>query len=64
MKIQIERENKQLELEFNGTGVQLLKQLNINPDEVLLVKNDEVILNEDNLTNKDEIKVLSVISGG
>jgi len=63
MKVFIEKENKQLELTAK-TGTQLLNELGINPTTVLLVKNNEVTLPEENLSETDNIKILSVVSGG
>ncbi|MBR9699353.1 MoaD/ThiS family protein [Candidatus Woesearchaeota archaeon] len=63
MKAFIERENKLLELEAK-TGKELLDSLQINPATVLLVKNNEVILPEEKLSETDEVKILSVVSGG
>lgn len=66
MKIYVEKQNKHLELEAdkarNGAG--LLERLSINPDTVILVKNGEVVLPEEDLSETDDIKILSVISGG
>lgn len=63
MKIFIEKENKHIELKAKD-GFDLLKQLNINESEVLIIKNNKVVLTEDTLEESDEIKLLSVISGG
>ena len=51
-------------LDFRGTGKELLEKLNINPETVLLTKNDELINNDEVLENGDKIKIVSVISGG
>jgi sulfur carrier protein ThiS len=64
MKVFIEKENKLLELEKNCSGKELLTHLKINPSTVILIKNNEVVLDSENLENSDEIKILSVISGG
>ena len=56
--------NKTLELESNSTVADLLKKLNINPVTVIVSRNDELILEDEKLNNEDEIKILSVISGG
>ena len=64
MNVFIEKENKQLVLKKNCTGLELLKKLKINPDTVLLVKNNEIVLPEENLSKTDDIKILSVVSGG
>lgn len=64
MKIWIERENKTLEKSFSGTGASLLKELNLYNEEVVLSKNGEIISEKEELSDSDEIKILSVISGG
>ena len=65
MKIHIEKEQKELELDFkNKTVKELLEQINVNSETVIIVRNNEVLTLDDNVTNKDNIKLLSVISGG
>lgn len=62
----IDRENKntKLELENNGSVLDLLKKLNINPITVIVSRNNDLISEEEKLNNNDEIKIMSVISGG
>lgn len=64
MKIYIERTNKKFEKRFSGNVASLLKALNINPETVLVVRNGNLLTKDSKLNNKDEIKILSVISGG
>lgn len=64
MKVFIERENSTKQLKFKGTVSKLLKQLKLNPAAVLVAKNDVLVTEDDTLSDKDEIKILSVISGG
>jgi len=64
MKVYVEKENKYLEINKSLSGEQLLKDLNINPTTVILVKNNEVILSDELLSETDEVKILSVVSGG
>jgi len=66
VNIFIDRENKNtsLELDSNSLVADLLKKLNINPVAVIVSRDNELILEEEELNNKDEIKILSVISGG
>ena len=65
MPIDFKPLRKVLELEHKKiTGDALLKELNINPATVILVKNNSVVLPEEQLESKDEIRILSVISGG
>mgnify|MGYP001563019057 FL=1 len=43
---------------------EIMKKLAINPQTVIIVKNSELITEDEPLKDKDEIKFLSVISGG
>ena len=63
MKVYIEKQNKLLELDAKD-GTELLDMLGINPDTIIIVKNDEAVLPEEGLSETDDIKILSVISGG
>jgi len=67
MNVYVEKENKNINIngiDKNFTGKHLLEKLKINPSSVILVKNDEVILEDEILENADKIKILSVVSGG
>lgn len=64
MKILIEKDNIEKELDFRGTCADLLKLLNINPEEVLVIVNGELFALEDECDNDSVIKLLSVVSGG
>lgn len=63
VKVFIEKENKTVNIEANDV-MEVLTKLNINPETVLFARNNELILLETNLKNDDELKLLSVISGG
>ena len=62
----IDRENKNTKMEINKHSLvaDLLKKLNINPVTVIVSRNNELVLEGEVLANNDEIKILSVISGG
>jgi sulfur carrier protein ThiS len=64
MKVFIEKENKQIVLDKECTAKDLLVELSINPTTVILVKNNETILLDEKLSKDDEVKILSVVSGG
>ncbi|MAG16076.1 hypothetical protein CMO88_03375 [Candidatus Woesearchaeota archaeon] len=64
MEVFIEADNKKRKIKFSGTASQLLKKLNVNSETVIIAKNNELVSEEENLKDKDEIKLLSVISGG
>lgn len=56
---------EQEEISYNKQSVQaLLAELHINPETVLVVRNDEVLTNDILLQDGDNIQLLSVISGG
>lgn len=64
MKVEIEKTKEFKELEFRGTIAKLLKELNINPEEVIVSVNGSLATLDSEVENKDEVRVLSVISGG
>ena len=64
MEIFIERENTRKKLKFSGKVSILLQKLKINPAAVLVSKNNALVTEGDELNDKDEVKILSVISGG
>ncbi len=65
MKIEIKRQGTETKnLKFSGTVTQLLSKLNINPVEVLVAKNGAIVELDEKLTDKDEVTIFSVVSGG
>jgi len=64
MKIFIEKTGKETKIKFEGRANALLKKLKINPEEVIIARNGEIISDEDTVCEHDEIKILSVVSGG
>ncbi|MEM4396574.1 MAG: MoaD/ThiS family protein [Candidatus Woesearchaeota archaeon] len=65
MEIYIERINKKVHKNITKITVKdLLKELNINLEEVLVTKNDELVDEDEMLENNDKVKIISVISGG
>lgn len=64
MQVFIERENKTKKLKFSGRVSKLLQILKLNPATVLVARNGGLVTEEDELGDKDEVKILSVISGG
>jgi sulfur carrier protein ThiS len=65
MKIFIEKSGKTVRMKkgFKSAAL-LLKELELNPDTVIIVRNSEVILADERLSEKDDIMLLSVVSGG
>ncbi len=64
MKVFLERKGI-VDIKFNGKTVgDLLKQLGLNPQEVVVVKDGDIVLSDETVDDLNEIKILSVISGG
>ncbi|MBI4739763.1 MoaD/ThiS family protein [Candidatus Woesearchaeota archaeon] len=64
MKVFIERENASRVMKFCGSGAELLLFLKQNPESVILVKNGEVVAEDELFSDGDNVKILSVVSGG
>ena len=66
MKVFIEKDNqtKEVPLSEETSCIDVLKQLEISREAVILVKNGSVCLDEEMLKDSDELKLLSVVSGG
>lgn len=64
MKIYIERTKENKDLDFSGSVQKLLDTLEILSETVLVAKDGVILTEDEELTNTDEIKILSVVSGG
>lgn len=64
MKVFIERTDEKKNMKFEGKALALLQKLKINPVTVVIVKNNQVVTEQELLNNKDTVEILSVISGG
>jgi len=66
IKVFIQRigETRLIELEENSNIEKLLKILGISPSEVVPVKNGIIVTEKEVLRDGDEIRLLSVVSGG
>ena len=63
IKVYNERTNENHEVEAT-TIKELAKKLEINLNEFLITINNEIAIEDSELKDKDEVKFLSVISGG
>jgi sulfur carrier protein ThiS len=64
MKIFLSTKNKKIERCGPRTVKQLLRELDIVPDTVLIIRNHELLLESDTLEDSDEIEIRNVVSGG
>ena len=62
----VDRNNlsKTVELEYGTSVADLLNKMKVNPVTVIVSRNSELILEDEKLNDNDEIRILSVISGG
>lgn len=63
IKVYIEREGKRFSIDADSIA-DLFKRFDINPETVIIAKNNELVTEDARLEENDEIKFLSVISGG
>ena len=64
MKIFIERTGRNMTFRFDGKASELLKKLDINREDAIIIRNNIPITLDDSINDRDEISILSVISGG
>jgi sulfur carrier protein ThiS len=60
----IERTKANAQHEFSGKISALLERLGVNPETIVVVKNGAVVSEDERCGDGDELKLLSVISGG
>lgn len=63
VNVYIERENKNINVKASNV-IELLKNLEINKEVVLVVKNGTLVTEDETLQDKDKVELISVISGG
>ncbi|MGC9133226.1 MAG: MoaD/ThiS family protein [Nanopusillaceae archaeon] len=65
IRVFIERYNTENEIEFNGKNVkELLDMLNLPSSRFIVVKNGEIITEDEEINDGDYIKILDSVSGG
>jgi sulfur carrier protein len=65
IRVFIERYYTENNIEFNGNNVRdLLNMLNLDPSRFIVVKNGEIVTEDDTINDGDYIKILDSVSGG
>lgn len=66
VKVFYDRENKENTIEVNSNILvkDLLAKMNINPVTVIVSREDNIITEDEELKDNDNIRLISVISGG
>ncbi|MGH9001170.1 MAG: MoaD/ThiS family protein [Acidimicrobiia bacterium] len=56
--------NPRREVEMPGRVSKLLEHLGMNPESVLVIRNDTLVTHDDRLEEPDTVEIRPVISGG
>ncbi|NAZ26351.1 MAG: thiamine biosynthesis protein ThiS [Nanoarchaeota archaeon] len=65
IRVFIERYFTENNIEFNGNNVRdLLNMLNLDSSRFIVVKNGEIVTEDDTINDGDYIKILDSVSGG
>jgi len=64
VRVFLERENRTESIGFEGSAKELCDKMGVNVQTVVIVKNNGIITESDDIKDNDEVKLLSVISGG
>ena len=62
--VEKEQKTKAVALREGALVKDLLSELGVNPVTVIVSRNNELMVDDDELNDGDSIKILSVISGG
>lgn len=55
---------RELELEGSRRVAALIKELDLNPEQVLVIRDDDLLTRDVMIRNEDTIEIVSAISGG
>lgn len=65
IRVFIERYHTENNIEFNGNTIKdLLNMLNLDSSRFIVVKNGEIVTEDDTMNDGDYIKILDAVSGG
>jgi len=65
IRVFIERYHTENNMEFNGNTIKdLLNMLNLDSSRFIVVKNGEIVTEDDTIDDGDYIKILDAVSGG
>lgn len=61
-----DRENKEktIELDINSSVKDLLGKMDVNPVTVIVSRDNNILMEDEKINDKDKIRLISVISGG
>ncbi|MDK2907842.1 MAG: hypothetical protein PWQ87_300 [Candidatus Woesearchaeota archaeon] len=62
--MKLKRENKEEELDFEGSISELLKSLSLPEGSVVVLKNGDIVTEDEIVRNEDELEIIGVGSKG
>ena len=64
VQVYIDKEDSTKEFSFTGLVSDLCTQIQLNQEEIIVTRGDELLLPTDTIEDSDYIKILYVLSGG
>lgn len=64
MKIKFHDRVVEIKENFPRNVLELLKRLELSPEEVIVIRDKKVLLETEKINENDEIEIIKVISGG
>ena len=64
MQVYIERSDEHHDIDFSGTGEELCERMQVNPQTVLILKDGELVTEDVDVSDAEEVKLITVVSGG
>jgi len=64
LDLKVKFRDQTFEFDREMTVRELLKELNLSPESTLVVRDNEVLTEDEKLRKDDEVRVISAISGG
>lgn len=64
MNVLLRNPKRQVEIRGPLTVRALLEQLDVNPEGVLVIRGDTLVVKDDHLSDDDEVEIRPVVSGG
>ncbi len=64
MKLFFEKNKEIKEIEFQGRLSELIKKLNLTPNSVVIMRGNEILTEDQFVTNDDELRIFVIVSEG
>lgn len=65
VKVFVERENKTYDLDINGKKIiDILNHFGFSPSRFVVLKNKEIVTEDEEINENDYIEILDAVSGG